>query len=72
VLSESNTVLQDTFAILPGNMLFKDIIRGALAKLEFPAGEAIGAKGIDCKLDCLFYLYKYCRVFAFLSVLLRC
>lgn len=41
----STTVLCDTFAILPGSLLFSDILRGALVKIGFSVLEAIGAKG---------------------------
>lgn len=41
----STTLLCDTFAILPGSLLFSDILRGALVKIGFSVLEAIGAKG---------------------------
>lgn len=41
----STTLLCDTFAILPGSLLFSDILRAALVKIGFSVMEAIGAKG---------------------------
>lgn len=41
----STTLLCDTFAILPGSLLFSDILRAALVKIGFSVLEAIGAKG---------------------------
>ena len=41
---ETNVEL-DTYAILPSNTLFSEIVRVALVKLGYTAAEAIGAKG---------------------------
>lgn len=43
-------VIRDAFAILPGSMLFSDVLRGALTKIGFSAAEAVGAKG--CLIVC--------------------
>ncbi len=37
----------DTYAILPSNTLFSEIVRVALVKLGYTAAEAIGAKGMN-------------------------
>lgn len=39
-------VLRDAFAILPGSVLFSDVLRASLTKIGFSPSEAIGAKGL--------------------------
>ena len=41
----TTTVICDSYAILPGSLLFTDIVRAALVKIGFSVTEAIGAKG---------------------------
>ena len=46
----------DTYAILPSNTLFSEIVRVALVKLGYTSAEAIGAKG---KLKLLIWNYFF-------------
>ena len=58
---ESNVEL-DTYAILPSNTLFSEIVRVALVKLGYTAAEAIGAKG---RFTLIMKLYNQSHIISF-------
>ena len=60
---ETNVEL-DTYAILPSNTLFSEIVRVALVKLGYTAAEAIGAKG---RFTSIVKLYYKSRISSFVT-----